>query len=380
MDFGIAQSTDASSLSDILSDTGNFECNICFELAQDPIVTLCGHLYCWSCLYQWLQIHSHSHECPVCKALVEEDKLVPIYGRGKSSFDPRTRLISGVSIPNRPMGQRPQTARRVGINFVRQNDLDPISGLMPMGVARFGHQVLSNIFGALPAIFNLQLHDFHDATVYGTTSGTPNLFSSSFHGGYVHGFHHYHLGPIEWKPIAWKLIFVVLVFLLETSENESGVRGANKKLQVPIKTNIVAPEPGGAPVVSEKGGGGSGGAPLKVPRSKKDSSWLLKGFSRKALAALSNLPLAIAEMFALAALMAVGTVIEQREAPDFYFQKHSLSWDSLHGGGFSPLVLTICFHLRWSFVHSPEAIHKQDYSDTLPRASIQDLGIILCWL
>ncbi|XP_075520930.1 cytochrome c biogenesis protein CCS1, chloroplastic-like [Primulina tabacum] len=65
-------------------------------------------------------------------------------------------------------------------------------------------------------------------------------------------------------------------------------------------------------------------------------------------------------MFALAALMAVGTVIGQGEAPDFYFQKYSLSWDSLHRGGFSPSVLTICFHIRWSFVHSPEAVRKQD--------------------
>lgn len=29
-----------------------FECNICLELARDPVVTLCGHLYCWPCLYR----------------------------------------------------------------------------------------------------------------------------------------------------------------------------------------------------------------------------------------------------------------------------------------------------------------------------------------
>jgi E3 ubiquitin-protein ligase RNF5 len=37
------------------SDPGpsaNFECNICLELAQDPIVTQCGHLYCWPCIYK----------------------------------------------------------------------------------------------------------------------------------------------------------------------------------------------------------------------------------------------------------------------------------------------------------------------------------------
>ena len=57
------------------NDAGDFECNICFELAEDPIVTLCGHLFCWPCLYKWLHIHSRSQECPVCKALIEEEKL-----------------------------------------------------------------------------------------------------------------------------------------------------------------------------------------------------------------------------------------------------------------------------------------------------------------
>lgn len=29
-----------------------FECNICFDAARDPVVTQCGHLYCWPCLHQ----------------------------------------------------------------------------------------------------------------------------------------------------------------------------------------------------------------------------------------------------------------------------------------------------------------------------------------
>jgi|TARA_B110000977_G_scaffold188631_1_gene257137 E3 ubiquitin-protein ligase RNF5 len=29
-----------------------FECNICLELASDPVVTQCGHLYCWPCIYK----------------------------------------------------------------------------------------------------------------------------------------------------------------------------------------------------------------------------------------------------------------------------------------------------------------------------------------
>jgi hypothetical protein len=33
-------------------DTSAFECNVCLELAKEPVVTLCGHLYCWPCLYR----------------------------------------------------------------------------------------------------------------------------------------------------------------------------------------------------------------------------------------------------------------------------------------------------------------------------------------
>uniref|UniRef100_A0A0D3EUF2 E3 ubiquitin-protein ligase RMA n=1 Tax=Oryza barthii TaxID=65489 RepID=A0A0D3EUF2_9ORYZ len=82
-------------------DSGSFECNICLELAQDPVVTLCGHLFCWPCLYEWLHVHAHSRECPVCKAGLEEEKLVPLYGRGKASTDPRSRSVAGVQIPSR---------------------------------------------------------------------------------------------------------------------------------------------------------------------------------------------------------------------------------------------------------------------------------------
>ncbi|MFS7896451.1 hypothetical protein Hanom_Chr00s004808g01725301 [Helianthus anomalus] len=66
-------------------------------------------LYIYSCLYKWLHIHSQSHECPVRKVLIQEEKTIPLYGRGKTQTDPRSKRIPGVDIPHRPVGQRNRT-------------------------------------------------------------------------------------------------------------------------------------------------------------------------------------------------------------------------------------------------------------------------------
>lgn len=174
------------------NDAGDFECNICFELAQDPIVTLCGHLFCWPCLYRWLHHHSHCQECPVCKALVEEEKLVPLYGRGKTQSDPRSKSYTGVEIPSRPAGQRPQTAAPAPpeahqFNF-SNHGFGFRGGFVPVGSARFGNFTLANAFGGLiPSLFNIQFQGFPDATVYGQTSGFTYGFNT-FHGGHAHSF------------------------------------------------------------------------------------------------------------------------------------------------------------------------------------------------
>lgn len=34
-------------------DSSAYECNICYDVAREPVVTMCGHLYCWPCLYRY---------------------------------------------------------------------------------------------------------------------------------------------------------------------------------------------------------------------------------------------------------------------------------------------------------------------------------------
>lgn len=93
----------------------NFECNICFDMAKEPVVTSCGHLFCWSCLYQWLHVHSDNKECPVCKGEVTEANIVPIYGRGSSGLDTEktdTSMDPDMKIPPRPRGNRLESWRQ----------------------------------------------------------------------------------------------------------------------------------------------------------------------------------------------------------------------------------------------------------------------------
>lgn len=38
--------------SSLAQEDSEYSCNICLELSKEPVVTLCGHLFCWSCLFR----------------------------------------------------------------------------------------------------------------------------------------------------------------------------------------------------------------------------------------------------------------------------------------------------------------------------------------
>jgi len=87
--------------------SSSFECNICLDPAKEPVVTPCGHLFCWPCLYQWLHSHSAHSECPVCKGEVLEVNVTPIYGRGGEEGDSAT-----LDMPPRPRANRRESLRQ----------------------------------------------------------------------------------------------------------------------------------------------------------------------------------------------------------------------------------------------------------------------------
>ena len=91
----------------------NFECNICFQKANEAVVTCCGHLFCWPCLYRWLHVHSYHKECPVCKGAIDEYNITPIYGREWALASARMQSALGSErIPPRPAARRIESARQ----------------------------------------------------------------------------------------------------------------------------------------------------------------------------------------------------------------------------------------------------------------------------
>ncbi|KAL0450242.1 UNVERIFIED_CONTAM: E3 ubiquitin-protein ligase [Sesamum latifolium] len=135
------------------NEAGDFECNICFDLARDPVITLCGHLYCWPCLYRWLRGHSQAHECPVCKALIQEEKVIPLYGRGKAPTDPRSKPVPGL-----------------------------MGGFVPIASATFNNIGMSAGFGGIfSPFFSVQFHGFSSASGYGGSSGYHYGNTGTFH-------------------------------------------------------------------------------------------------------------------------------------------------------------------------------------------------------
>ncbi|KAM3320725.1 E3 ubiquitin-protein ligase RMA1H1-like [Capsicum chacoense] len=109
--------------------SGGLECNICLDIVHDPVVTLCGHLFCWPCIYKWIHFQSISSEntynqkpkCPVCKSEVSEKMLIPLYGRGQATKSSEGKAPNlGIIIP-----QRPPSPRCGGKTLVETNNSYP---------------------------------------------------------------------------------------------------------------------------------------------------------------------------------------------------------------------------------------------------------------
>ena len=84
-----------------MNKESSYECSICMDTAKEPVVTKCGHLYCWPCIYDWMEEKNHNTECPICKNPISKENLIPIYTKSESKEN-----NNRFKIPNRPKGQR----------------------------------------------------------------------------------------------------------------------------------------------------------------------------------------------------------------------------------------------------------------------------------
>ncbi|CAJ1958363.1 unnamed protein product [Sphenostylis stenocarpa] len=90
-----------------------FHCNVCLNRAKDPVLTCCGHLFCWACFLKLPYAYSKAKECPVCQGEVTNESIITIYGNsnvqnsGKVKFDEPS-----YKIPSRPRSRRVESTRQ----------------------------------------------------------------------------------------------------------------------------------------------------------------------------------------------------------------------------------------------------------------------------
>ncbi|KAL6716255.1 peroxisome biogenesis factor 10 [Lecanora helva] len=53
------------------------KCTLCLEPMKDPSVTTCGHVFCWTCILDWVE---EKPECPLCRQGVLGQHVLPLRG------------------------------------------------------------------------------------------------------------------------------------------------------------------------------------------------------------------------------------------------------------------------------------------------------------
>jgi peroxin-10 len=53
------------------------KCTLCLEPMKDPSVTTCGHVFCWTCILDWI---AEKPECPLCRQGILGQHVLPLRG------------------------------------------------------------------------------------------------------------------------------------------------------------------------------------------------------------------------------------------------------------------------------------------------------------
>ena len=131
-----------------------FECSICLETAKEPVITKCGHIFCWPCLYEWFESKGNQTTCPNCKNPIHKDDIIPIYTKDENKNNSK----KGFDIP------RPKAQRNSNNNNNNNNNFFSNSNF------NFG-------FGFFPfSGFNINFNNFNNENEYNYNNNNNSFF------------------------------------------------------------------------------------------------------------------------------------------------------------------------------------------------------------
>jgi len=187
------------------------ECNICYEESIEPVTTHCGHIFCWSCVYKWIEVKRGNAECPNCKNTITKEKLIPLYPKNYDENKRNSDAPNGV--PKRPLASREEerigfrgSGIFTGVNFRSRNYALTV-GCLPTLIPII-MMIVINVF----AIFmdsddDYELTDTDDTHFVGRRSISQQQSAYSEGDGFE-------TETMDWVVIGIMILFVALPFIL----------------------------------------------------------------------------------------------------------------------------------------------------------------------
>ena len=131
------------------------ECIICMGSISQAVATICGHLFCWGCLYLWMNNTSDQFKCPACQTKLNKTQIISIYGlRETSIVNPeipeRPKLLSNILDPSNRYNSFREFILRISL-LINEN----YQPLLNVG------NVFPNIFKLISSLLiGLSIHNF----------------------------------------------------------------------------------------------------------------------------------------------------------------------------------------------------------------------------